>query len=211
MYYRLICLLLIFGLHSKVLGQEAKEIIQKAQDRYKKIKSFSIAFDYHFKWKLTGKNQSLQGKLYFKKENNIRYELGQQLNITDGETVWQYSEVNNQLIIDNLKKKTKSLFMPRYLLFEYLDKFVAEVIQTETIKNRPVYVLKMNPKDKDDFVQSMKVWIPSDSWITEKVEYQDLEGNTISYEFTNIELDHALDPKLFAFKAESSMDIIDLR
>ena len=190
---------------------EARDVIKKTQDKYKKIKSLIISFDYHFKWKLTAKNQSLQGKLYFKKENNIRYELGPQLNITDGTTVWQYSEANNQVVVDNLKKNSKSLFMPKYFLFEYLDKFVAEVINTETVNNRVVYVLKMNPRDKDDFVQSMKVWIPQDSWLTEKVEYVDLEGNTVSYEFTHIEMDAFIDAKLFSFKAESGVDVIDLR
>jgi outer membrane lipoprotein-sorting protein len=192
-------------------GEDAQSIIKKVQNRYKKIDSFVINFDYHFQWKLTGKNQDLQGKLFFRKENNIRYELGQQLNITDGETVWQYSEVNNQVIIDRLKKNSKSLFLPKYFLYEYLDKFVSEVIAVETNRGRSFYVLKMNPKDKDDFVQSMKVWVPSDTWITEKVEYVDLEGNRISYEFTHIEVDQPISPKLFSFEPESGMDVVDLR
>jgi outer membrane lipoprotein-sorting protein len=192
-------------------GESGKDVIKKVQDRYKKLKTLEVAFDYHFQWKLTGKQQSLTGKLFFKKENFIRYELGQQLNVTDGETVWQYSEANNQVIVDRLKKNSKSLFLPKYFLFEYLDKFVAEIIQTETIKGRAVYVIKMNPKDKDDFVQSMKVWIPADSWLTERVEYTDLEGNVISYAFTHVATDVFLEEKLFTFKTDAGMDVIDLR
>lgn len=206
-------ILSVFVVWFSLAGQDesGKDVIKKVQDRYKKLKTLEVAFDYQFKWKLTGKQQSLTGKLFFKKENFIRYELGQQLNVTDGETVWQYSEANNQVIVDRLKKNSKSLFLPKYFLFEYMDKFVAEIIQTEMIKGRPVYVIKMNPKDKDDFVQSMKVWIPSDSWLTERVEYTDLEGNVISYAFTHVATDVFLEEKLFTFKADAGMDVIDLR
>ncbi|MBL7960582.1 outer membrane lipoprotein carrier protein LolA [bacterium] len=192
-------------------GEDAPSIIKKIQNKYKKTESFTFNFDYHFKWKLTGQHQDLQGKLYFKKENNIRYELGQQLNITNGEVVWQYSELNNQVLIDKLKKNSKSLFMPKYFLYDYLDKFIAEVIKIETVKDRLIYVLKLDPRDRDDFVQSMKIWVPADTWITEKIEYTDLEGNSISYEFTHVEIDRALDPKLFNFQVEQGMEVIDLR
>lgn len=192
-------------------GEDAQSVIKKVQNKYKKTDSFVFNFDYHFKWKLTGQHQDLQGKLYFKKENNIRYELGQQLNITNGEVVWQYSELNNQVLIDKLKKNSKSLFMPKYFLFDYLEKFIAEVVKVDIIKGRQVYVLKLDPRDKDDFVQSMKIWVPSDTWVTERIEYTDLEGNTISYEFTHIETDSVLDPKLFSFQVEQGMDVIDLR
>lgn len=192
-------------------GEDAQSIIKKIQNKYKKTESFTFNFDYQFKWKLTGQQQSLQGKLYFKKENNIRYELGQQLNITNGEVVWQYSDLNNQVIIDKLKKNSKSLFMPKYFLFDYLEKFIAEVIKVEMIQGRQIYVLKLDPRDKDDFVQSMKIWVPADTWITEKIEYTDLEGNSISYAFTHVEVDRTLDPKLFNFQVEQGMEVIDLR
>lgn len=192
-------------------GEDAQSIIKKIQNKYKKTESFTFDFDYQFKWKLTGQQQSLQGKLYFKKENNIRYELGQQLNITNGEVVWQYSDLNNQVIIDKLKKNSKSLFMPKYFLFDYLEKFIAEVIKVEMIQGRQIYVLKLDPRDKDDFVQSMKIWVPADTWITEKIEYTDLEGNSILYTFIHVEVDRALDPKLFNFQVEQGMEVIDLR
>ncbi len=192
-------------------GEDAPSIIKKVQKKFKSIDNMNVRFDYTFRWKLTGKSQSLQGVMYFKKENNVRYELGQQLNITNGETVWQYSEANNQVIIDKLKPKSKSLFMPKYFLYEYLDQFIAEIISHETLKGREFYILKMLPKDKDDFVQNMKVWIPSDTWIAERFEYTDLEGNSISYIFTQILLDKAMDLNKFEFKTESGMDVIDLR
>jgi outer membrane lipoprotein-sorting protein len=192
-------------------GEDAQSIIKKVQNKYKKTDSFSFSFDYQFKWKLTGQQQSLQGKLFFKKENNIRYELGQQLNITNGEVVWQYSELNNQVIIDKLKKNSKSLFMPKYFLYDYLEKFIAEVIKVEMVKGRQIFVLKLDPRDKDDFVLGMKIWVPADTWITERIEYMDLEGNSISYVFTHIEVDRPMDMKLFNFQVEPGMEVIDLR
>ncbi len=208
-----IVLALFAGLFTNALsaGEDAQSIIKKVQNKYKKTDSFSFNFDYFFKWKLTGQQQSLQGKLFFKKENNIRYELGQQLNITNGEVVWQYSDLNNQVIIDKLKKNSKSLFMPKYFLYEYLDKFIAEVVKVEMVQGRQFFVLKMDPRDKDDFVQGMKIWVPADTWITERIEYTDLEGNSISYVFTHIEVDRPMDMKLFDFQVEQGMEVIDLR
>lgn len=214
MGYKKILLLTVFicmPVHGLMSGEDAPSIIKKVQRKFKSTDNISVKFDYTFKWKLTGKSQSLQGSMFFKKENNVRYELGQQLNITNGETVWQYSEANNQVIIDKLKPKSKSLFMPKYFLYDYLEQFIAEIISRETIKGREFYILKMLPKDKDDFVQNMKVWVPSDTWIAERFEYTDLEGNSISYVFTQILVDKAMDVRLFDFKTEQGMDVIDLR
>ncbi len=194
-----------------ITGEDAQSVIRKVQAKFKKTESLTFNFDYHFKWKLTGKSQDLTGKLFFKKENNIRYELGQQLNITNGEVVWQYSEMNNQVIIDKLKKNSKSLFMPKYFLYDYLDKFIAEILRVENNAGKLTYVLKMDPRNKDDFIQSMKIWVPADTWVAQKVEYSDLEGNTISYEFTSMEVDRNLDMKLFNFEPESGVEVIDLR
>lgn len=207
----LLLVILWFPIQGALAGEDAPSIIKKIQKKFKSTDNISVKFDYTFKWKLTGKSQSLQGSMFYKKENNVRYELGQQLNITNGETVWQYSEANNQVIIDKLKPKSKSLFMPKYFLYDYLDQFIAEIISRETIKGREFYTLKMLPKDKDDFVQNMKVWVPSDTWIAERFEYTDLEGNSISYVFTQIIVDKALDVRLFDFKVEQGMDVIDLR
>ncbi len=207
---RTILILMFFG-YSVFAGEDAKSIISKVQNKFKKTESFVFNFDYHFKWKLTGKTQDLTGKLFFKKENNIRYELGQQLNITNGEVVWQYSEMNNQVIIDKLKKNSKSLFMPKYFLYDYLEKFVAEVLRVDIVSGKTIYVLKLDPRNKDDFIQSMKIWVPAETWIAQKVEYTDLEGNTIGYEFTSVETDRNLDMKLFSFEPESSVEVIDLR
>ncbi len=212
-YYNYFLLLILFWnpLHEAKSGENPASIIKKVQKKFKSADNIAVKFDYTFKWKLTGKSQSLQGSMFFKKENNVRYELGQQLNITNGETVWQYSEANNQVIIDKLKPKSKSLFMPKYFLYDYLEQFIAEIISRETIKGREFYILKMLPKDKDDFVQNMKVWVPSDTWIAERFEYTDLEGNSISYVFTQILVDKDMDARLFDFKAERGMDVIDLR
>lgn len=211
MKYLIVSLIALSGVWAQGKSEDAQSVIRKVQNKYKKTDSFSFSFDYRFKWKLTGKSQSAQGKLFFKKENNIRYELGQQLNITNGESVWQYSEVNNQVIIDKLKKNSRSLFMPKYFLYDYLEKFIAEVIKTETINGRLVYVLKLDPRDRDDFVQSMKIWVPSDTWITQKIEYADLEGNQVTYEFTHVEIDQPMNMSLFTFTPETGMDVIDLR
>lgn len=192
-------------------GENAQSVIKKVQNKYKKTDTFTLNFNYEFKWKLTGKQQTLSGKLYFEKENHIRYELGGQLNVTDGETVWQYSVHERQVLIDNLRKNSKSMFMPKYFLYEYLDKFIAEIVKTELIGGRTFYVVRLDPRERDDFIQNMKVWIAEDVWMVEKVEYNDLEGNTISYAFTQIELDKPLSPSLFKFEVEPGMQVVDLR
>ncbi|HNC48144.1 MAG TPA: hypothetical protein PLH27_04095, partial [bacterium] len=83
MKYLIVSLMALSGVWAQGKPEDAQSVIRKVQNKYKKTDSFSFSFDYRFKWKLTGKSQSAQGKLFFKKENNIRYELGQQLNITN--------------------------------------------------------------------------------------------------------------------------------
>lgn len=190
---------------------DSDDIIKNVRKKFKDVDSFVIDFDYRFYWRLTKQTQKMGGKILYKKKNKIRFELGQQLDITDGSTVWQYSDANKQVIIEHLDKNDKSLFLPNYFLYDYLDKYKSELIKQEAVLGQNCFVLKMIPKTSDDIIQSMKIWVGEKDWITHRMEYTDLEGNVISYDFVDIKLGAVLADNLFSFEFGSDVEVIDLR
>lgn len=193
------------------LQVDADDVIKKVRKKFKEVDSFLIDFEYQFYWRLTKQTQKMGGRILFKKKNKIRFELGQQLDVTDGSTVWQYSDANQQVIIENLDKNAKSLFLPNYFLYDYLDKYKSELIREESVRGQNCYVLKLIPKTPDDIVQAMKIWVGEKDWVTVRMEYTDLEGNVISYDFVDVKLGAALPDDLFSFEFGSDVEVIDLR
>jgi outer membrane lipoprotein-sorting protein len=69
-----------------------------------RVKDAKISFTQEIKFGTTGTEQSFAGRFYMKKGNKYRIEMEDQTIVTDGESVWRYTSINNQLIIDKYRE-----------------------------------------------------------------------------------------------------------
>ena len=91
----LISLLVLF--YSIVgFAQSAESVLKSLQNKFDSISDLSADVNQ----KSNGKS-SLSGKLFFKKENKLRMEFGNQTIIADGTTSWNYNKKDKKVIISN--------------------------------------------------------------------------------------------------------------
>jgi chaperone LolA len=202
--------LLLSSTGSQADVKRGREIIEKVNDKYKKMDSLKAEFEQTYTWDLAGETQTVSGTLYLTESNKYRIETNEQLVVTDGETVWSYSNSDKHVIIDLLKNSQGSQ-LPKEILLQYSKEFEPDFIKEEKIEGRKTYLLDLKPKEDQGLIISMKVWIDASSWITRKIEQIDLNDNRNTYIVRNIVENPELEPGLFRFEMPSDAEIVDLR
>jgi len=191
-------------------SKRAKEIIKKVQEKYKELQSLKADFEQEFIWQLAGETQTIKGLLYLSGGNHYRIETDTQTIVSNGTTVWIYSEPDNQVIIDSIDKSEENP-LPKDLLFQYSDEYKPELAGEERFNGEKTYVLNLLPKAEDAFITSMKIWVDASSWLTIKVEQVDINDNVNTYIIGNIKENLQLEDSLFNFEIPEDCEVVDLR
>jgi outer membrane lipoprotein carrier protein len=187
-----------------------KEITDKLQKRYDSLQDATARFTQHVKFGFSKIEQSFSGTLRMKRPNRYRIETEYQTLVTDGTTVWSYSPVNKQVLIDRYKETSDS-FAPEQFLLNVPTNYFASLIQQER-KGETIWVaLKLVPKDDQSFIKSMKVWIEEGSWVVRKVEMLDVNDTEKTYDVQEIKINTGLKDVTFTFAAPTGTEVVDLR
>jgi len=202
--------LFFFGTQS-IVAQDAQEVISKVQERVNTDQPLRVDFQQVFEWKVTGKVERLDGMMVLQGLKKFRIATPDQTVVSNGETMWTYSRLENQVIIDNVRQDAQTL-MPRDILFTYPEQYDAQIWKKNLlIDGTSAVVLRLTPKDQDQFLQDLKVWVNRDSWQPLQVEFTDLNNNTTSYEITSVQVDSSITEETFTFQPDSTTEIIDVR
>lgn len=194
-----------------IAKQDESEIIEEVQDVYEDLEYLSAEFIQQDEFKLTGSVNETRGKIYIKDGVQYRLVTEDQTIVTDGKIVWSYSQHSNKVIIDYVKEGDASL-LPRDMLFKYPKNYYATLLDEEKYEDNSFYVLKMTPKTEVyGYIQSMKIYVNSDTYLIEKLEYTDLNNNTSSFKIEKLDTVSELSDSLFTYEIPPGSEVIDLR
>lgn len=201
------CLLLTFVVWAKT---DADAILSKLQKKYESISDASVTFTQIVRFGVTNAEQSFTGKLLMKKEKKYRLELEQQTIVTDGKSVWSFSKLNNQILIDKFKEDPRS-FTPDRVLVNVPNEYNSLIIGSEKLKNRETTIVKLIPKSTSSNIKWMKVWADTDDWLMKKIQVLDISENLMTYFVEDLKLNSGLADSTFQFDIPSGVEVIDLR
>ena len=130
--------------------------------------------------------------------------------VTDGKSVWSYTKVNNQVLIDTFRDDPRSL-SPDKILVNVPNNYTSIVIGKEKLGERETTIVKLTPKNSKLNVKWMKIWVDAGEWLMRKVQVFDVSDNMTSYTMTDIKLNTGLVDSQFQFGIPSGVEVIDLR
>ncbi len=207
-------LLLILVFSCAMFGQpkeySVKEITDHMQKKYDSIEDATARFTQHVKFGFSKIEQDFSGTLKMKKPRHYRVETEYQTLVTDGVTVWSYSPVNKQMLIDKYKE-TGDSFAPEQFLLNLPSNYFATIVQPEQGAPKTLVVLKLVPKDDQSFIKSMKVWVDEETWVVKKVEMLDVNDTEKIYTVQDVKINTGLKDNTFAFKPPQGTEVVDLR
>jgi chaperone LolA len=181
-------------------SQSAESVLKSLQNKFDSISDLSADVTQ----KANGKS-SLSGKLFFKKENNLRLELSNQIIVADGTTSWNYNQKDKKVIISNYDQNGAGLLSINYLVYDY-PKDCDLSISSEGGKT----VLILKPKSKRNNLGEVNLVINKENLIDKAVVKNQAAGN-MEVSFSNYKVNNNLSQSLFTFSAPEGTTVVDLR
>jgi chaperone LolA len=184
---------------------DAAELLARLRSLYDKADDISLTFEQKTTFAVSSSEQTSAGKVLIKGKR-YRVESGGRTIISDGQSVWSYSEEANQVVIDHLRDDAGSP-SPGRLLTGLSDDYDAFILEDQGDEK----VLKLVPRKRRASVKSMKLRIDDDDLMIRSVEIVDRAGNTTLYRLTNIAIDGGIGDGQFEPRFPDKAEVFDLR
>ncbi len=179
----------------------ADSTLKLLQNKFNTINDLSA----NIKQLLNG-SENLSGKFLFKKENNLRIELGNITIVSNGKTVWNYNKKQNKVIISNYDENDASILSMRNIIFDYPSKCAVTLVKSGT--NNILAFIPHNTAELN--FKEAKLWLNNENLIS-KVVVSEMSGNSIELDFSNYKLNIQTPDSKFTFSPPKGCKIIDLR
>ncbi len=187
-----------------------KEITQKMQDRYEMIDDASASFTKHVKLGFSDIEQTYAGTIVIKKPKMVRLESENETIVTDGVTVWMYSPVNNQVIVDKYKENQNSV-SPENFLLNVPQNYYATLLSEAKEKGELTATIKLVPKDDRSFIKSVKIVVEEKTWDVRTITIDDVNDTETSYTVKDLKLNTGIPDKTFRYTPPPGVEVVDLR
>ena len=186
----------------------AMDVVANVQSTYSSLTDASAEFTQTVRFKYTKNEQRFAGTVQMKKGNRYRVASPQQTLVTDGKTVWVYSPVNKQVVIDAYKENAQT-FSPEKFIFGLPKNYSAVFVGDRT---GDVVVLKLAPRaGTNAFIKSLKVWIAEADWTAQRIEFVDGNETQTIYTVRNFRKNSGLADALFILEPPPGVEEVDLR
>jgi outer membrane lipoprotein-sorting protein len=152
-----------------------------------------------------GGKTNLTGKIFYKKENKLRFEFKNILVVSDGETSWNYNIRDNKVIITNYETEGTNILSIEQLIYEFPEDCDVSAYDFEGKT-----VLEFVPNTSTLNFSSVKLWIDDSNLVTRAL-FEDPATGLIQIDLSNYKLNNNLPDTYFSFTPPSGSEIIDLR
>jgi chaperone LolA len=157
----------------------------------------------------TAGGQRLRGTISVRGDA-FRLDLGSQVLVTDGETLWSYSRDDEQVVVQDYDPARVG-FTPGQLFTDYLDVFRATGATRATVGGVRHDVLTLRPRQSGSSVRDATVYVRSSDAVPTRVRVHDTSGGTLSFDLTDVRRNVALPASTFRFRAPAGTEVVDLR
>jgi outer membrane lipoprotein carrier protein len=196
--------------HAQENNLTAKDVTDRMQNRYEMIDDATAAFTKHVKLGFSDIEQTYSGNIMIKKPAKFRMEAENETIVTDGVTVWLYSPVNNQVIVDRYKENQNSI-SPENFLLNLPQNYYATLLAVGKEKNSRTATVKLVPKDDRSFVKSVKIIVEQGSWNVQSIDILDVNDTETTYTIKQLKLNTNLSDRVFVYTPPPGIEVVDLR
>lgn len=201
--------LLVLPFRSDAQQLDGQAIVRKVRATFESLTTLRARFEQTFEWKMVGESQKVSGTLAAAKGDRYRIETDDQLIVTDGKRVWNFSKENNQVLIDHMGKSADAPLM-RELMVRYAEGYVAELKGQEAVHGSTCYLVELRAKG-EEFITTVTLWVDRTLWIPVRVRQVDVNENVNLYELQGVEVNVPLPASLFTFQVPPGAEVIDVR
>jgi len=195
-----ILFILVIFFTQLIAQNDAKTLLKNIQDKFNTITELSAIISQS----INGK-ENLSGRVYYKKENHLRFEFKNILIISDGETSWNYNEKQNKVIITDYENEGNKILSIRHMIYEY-----PEDCDLDTYELEGKRILQLIPKNNNFSFNSIKLFIDEDNLISKAI-IEDPATGIVQVVLSEYQINKDLPDSYFSFSPPEGSQVIDLR
>jgi len=192
--------------------KKAKAILDKLSAKTKAYSSIRTEFSYS----LVNKDRKINNSQFWKlllKGDKYRLDMGDQLIISDGKTMWKILKNDKEVEISTPSAKEDAL-NPKNIFTMYEKGFKFKYIKEEKLGSKIVHVIDLFPiipKEKD--YNSIRLFIDKTALQVLKSEIKGKNGNVYTYDIKKFSTNETVDEGQLTFKKAEfpGYEINDLR
>jgi len=189
---------------------KSKSIIKDVLKKYEESKNIKVDFLQTFNWKLTDNISEQKGTIWLEGKEKFKILTEDQTIVSDGKTVWTYSKINKQVIIDRVDN-SEDINLPRDILLNFSDQYESIYVKNEKIDNKDCFFIELSSKEDDLFIKQMKLWIEIKTMILLKIEQIDINDNVNTYLLSNFKTNVPINASFFKYEIPDTLEVIDMR
>ncbi len=195
---------------SRVYEEKGEQLMKRASEKIKALSSLKIDFTYVMENTTMNIHESMEGRL-LSKGDKYRMNVGDNLFVSDGITVWSYMEEIDEVHI-SLAENTEGALTPTSLLEEFGTQFRSTFIRQEQHSGKLVDIIDLVPRDTQMFFK-YRVALDANSQMMVYAIAYDRHNGTYTYSIKNYESNIPIADSLFSFSPSSypGVEVIDLR
>ena len=180
-----------------------ESIARDLQSRYGRLETLRAQFVQ------TVGQQRLRGTLSVR-DSAFRLDLGDQVLTTDGQTMWSFSEPDDQVVVQAYDPARVG-FSVGQLFTDYLSVFRATGATRARIGGVAHTVLTLRPRESGSTVRDVTLYVRNSDAVPTRVRVHDTSGSTLAFDLQNVERNVRLPASTFRFEAPRGTEVIDLR
>ena len=202
-----LCLTFFAVLNSYALT--ADEAMAKSKEWFKSGLAWSLEFQLQVFYSESPDIASQKGSLLVADGDRFRLSVAGIQFFSDGESLWQYSEEQKQVLIKAVEDLSQALH-PSELLFKYLNCKALSLKEAEYNKQK-LWVLNLDASKYAGQFTQMEVWLSKKDFSPVRLFTVDPSGNSSWYNIMNLKVMKKISPDEFRFKSRAGVDEIDMR
>ncbi|HQU70977.1 MAG TPA: outer membrane lipoprotein carrier protein LolA [Calditrichia bacterium] len=206
--FALLCLMLFLN---PADAGNADKVIKSIQNTYRNAKNLELEFRQVNRFKFTGTENSVSGRLMLSGEDRFRFDADDQVLVSNGEILWRFNKIENQVLIDRFREEEKEDFFNSFL-YNVQDHYYGDILAEEKSEGKKIYEIKLTPKpEQQSPFAAIRIWVTDKTWEIRKVIYVRFNGDETEYAIEKLNFDPRFDEADFSFTPPADTRVIDLR
>lgn len=194
---------------------EALKLLKKSQAKFNSLKDVSVAFQKSLENGGDGKAPTKKAAGFSDtmklKKDKYRIELGEQMIICNGKTLWHYLKTENEVTVSNYDPHEG--FSPDKVFKISMNDMRARYDGAENLNGTPTEKVSMFPNSKATEYFRIEVWFEAQKHFPRRMKIFNRNGSIVSYELTDFKADVNIGDEQFTFNASAypGVELIDNR
>ena len=212
-YLLILSFFFLSGILSQTLANEAN-ILQYIQAQYQSILSFSGHFTQtSFRANSKTTPRKARGEVFYKRPGKMRWMYvapEDQLLVTNGDTLWLYDTLLENVTIQKLKKLTDGTALSFLLgLGDLNNDFKRRKISKPLLKSPQGLIVELEPIKETVNLAFIQLEVDSKTYNLRRIALMDHQANYRTIALESMSYNLALEDKIFEFEVSAEMEVIN--